>query len=86
MRCLPTGKEILGALIAAGFYLFLRPHELLMLDHADLVVDQTSVGVVHLAATKIGQRLGVEEGLPIEDKVFLLCWSKSLIPMKNLLT
>ena len=40
-----------------------------MLDRADLVADQTSVGVVRLAATKTGQRLGVEEGLPIEDKV-----------------
>ena len=66
-RCLLAGKEILGALIAVGFYLFLRPHELLMLDRADLVVDQTSVGVVRLAATKIGQRFGV----PIEDKVVL---------------
>ena len=42
-----------------------------MLDRADLVVDQTSVGAVRLAATNIGQRLGVEEGLPIEDKVVL---------------
>ena len=42
-----------------------------MLDRADLVVDQTSVGVVRLAATKIGQRLGVVEGSPIEDKVVL---------------
>ena len=69
MRCLLTGKEILGGLIAVGFYLFLRPHARVMLDRADLVVDQTSVGFVRLAATTIGQRLGVEEGLPIEDKV-----------------
>ena len=71
MRRLLSGKEILGAFIAVGFSLFFRPHELLMLDREDLVVDQTSVDVVRLVATKIGQRFGVEEGLPIEDKVVL---------------
>ena len=61
MICLLTGKEILRALIAVSTYFLLRAHELRLLDRADLVADQTSVGVARSDATKIGQRFDVEE-------------------------
>jgi hypothetical protein len=58
----------LGALLALAFYTFLRTMEFLTLRRGDLTWDcRTMRGLVRLRLSKTGKRLGVDEGLVIND-------------------
>ena len=78
-----------AAVMFLAYHCFLRTMEFMNLVFSDLSLDASlGKGIVRLRLTKCGARLGVEEGLVIEDaKVVQLCLIvfRKLAPMDRLL-